>query len=99
MGNNVGGSKMNEEEYLELKEYLKQGIKRAEELAEQLPQCNELKVPSFEQNLISPIQLTNEELKIRDDKRSIMQQLLWQEIDNEFAAELISVYRPDKNTK
>jgi hypothetical protein len=90
---------MTEEEYLELKEYLKQGIKRAEELREQLPQCNQLKVPSFEQNLISTIRLTDEELKIRDDEMHIMQQLVHQEIDNEFAAELLSTYRPDENIK
>jgi hypothetical protein len=88
---------MIEEEYLELKEYLKQGIKRVEELEKQLHPNGpsyKLIVPSFEQ-IVMPT-LTREEREIRDFRMSLLQQIGWQEIDNDLAAELIRSYEYDK---
>ena len=82
---------MTEQEYLELKEWLKEGIRIADDLRNQLPTTDKLIIPSFE---IGPKEepLSEEQIAKNESNQDILFKLWSQEEDNSLAAFLIKDY-------
>ena len=90
---------MTEEEYLELKEYLNQGISYVENIRNKLfPSIYEyrLYIPSFNPDT-KMTELTEEQIKKREYNLGLYQKMIIQELDNELIADMIRLYEFSKN--